>query len=140
MATRIHHWGEFKRWCATRGMKALPAHPWTIATYLRWIDRRRDAQAAREALNAIAREHVLKTARAPARHATVVRTMELIDRRADVSDLHADLFDEQTVLDQAPSAPAPKPAREDGEVARHKRMLTVKPRLVRRRPQGSTKA
>lgn len=121
-------------------MKSLPAHPWTIATYLRWIDRHRDAVAAREALNAIAREHVLKTPRAPTRHATVVRTMELIDRRAEVADLHADLFDEQTVLDDAPQAPALEPVQEKGEVARHKRMLTVKPRLVRRRPQGSKKA
>ena len=140
MATRIHHWGEFKRWCSARGMKSLPAHPWTIASYLRWVDRRQDATAAREALDIIAREHVLKTARVPTRHATVQSTMELIERRAEVSDLHADLFDEDTALDEQAPPPPPEPEEKQGEVARHKRMLNVKPRLVRRRPTGASKA
>ena len=141
MVTRIHHWGDFKRWCAARGMKALPAHPWTIATYLRWVDRRKDARAAREALDAISREHVLKTARAPNRHATVQRTMDMIERRAEVRDQHADLFDEDSVTD-ASSPPPPEPEEgnaEEGEIARHRRMLNVKPRLVRRRPRGSSR-
>lgn len=140
MATRIHHWGEFKRWCGARKMKALPAHPWTVASYLRWVDRHKDAAAAREAFDIIAREHVLKTARVPTRHATVKRTMELIERRAEVSDLHGDLFDEQSAMDSEAPPPAPKPAKDDGEVARHKRMLSVKPRLVRRRPRTPSKA
>jgi len=137
MAIRIHHWGDFKRWCAARGMKALPAHPWTISTYLRWVDHRKDAKTAGEALDAIAREHVLKTARSPMRNTTVQRTMELIQRRDLVRDQHADLFDETTVMDErvTPPPPEPDPVENEEKIVRHRRMFTVNPRLVRRRPK-----
>ena len=130
-------WSDFKTWCAQRKLKALPAHPWTIAAYLRWIDRRLGAKDAEVALNAISRQHVLKTMRAPMRHAIVARTMEMIERRGEVRDQHAALFDDQDALGQSPR-PAP---RKEVSPKPGRRVLSTEPRLKPRRPptKGLTK-
>jgi len=142
MATRTKTWGEFKRWCEGRGLKALPAHPWTIAAYLRWVDRRKDAQTARDVLNVIAREHLLKTARVPARHPTVQCTIELIERRAETRGLHSSLFDAGPLAHEEAGGepegkPDEKPEAESGQQAveqpSKRRSLASTPRLVRRR-------
>lgn len=139
-------WSEFVKWCAQRRLKALPAHPWTIAAYLRWIDRRADAQIAHAALDAISRQHLLKTLRVPTRHALVTRTLDMIDRRDLVRGQHAALFDEQDMLAEA-AAPAPL-IEEDPEQAPQdnakpwRRMLNTQPKLKRARPaaKGEAKA
>lgn len=140
MATRMKIWGEFKRWCDSRKLKALPAHPWTIAAYLRLVDRRMDAKAAREAFNVISREHVLKSARVPGRHPTVLRTIELIERRAQTRGLHSDLFDEALISEEGPAPLAPEDPEDmvesDGEPedVPRRRVLASTPQLKRRRP------
>lgn len=138
-------WSEFKRWCASRGLKSLPAHAWTIAAYLRLVDRRAKhgtgAEAARQALDVIAREHLLKTARVPTRHPTVQKTLELIERRAHIRSQHAALFDEADIL----AAPAPPGAEEEASeedapadeaegASRTRRVLSTQPRLKRAKP------
>lgn len=144
MATRTKTWGEFTRWCDSRGLKAFPAHPWTIAAYLRWVDRRSDAKTAREALNVISREHLLKSARVPGRYPTVQRTIELIERRAETRGLHSNLFDEDIPPhDVSATVGAPEdPSRDEnpeetddgeGESLPKRRALASTPRLVRRR-------
>jgi len=130
MATRTKTWGEFKRWCDARGLKALPAHPWTIAAYLRWVDRRHDALTARQALNVISRQHLLKSARVPGRHPTVQSTLELIERRAETRGLSSDLFDENMLTENVPVVPT-EPETSPGTSKR--RSLSSSPRLVRRR-------
>lgn len=132
-------WSEFVKWCAHRQLKSLPAHPWTIAAYLRWIDRRADAHTAHAALDTISRQHLLKTLRVPTRHVLVTRTMEMIERRDVVRGQHAALFDEKDMLAET-TAPAP-PIEEDEEDATQdqakpwRRMLTTQPKLKRARPQ-----
>jgi len=130
MATRAKTWGDFKRWCEKRGLKALPAHPWTVAVYLRWLDRRHDACVARAALNVIAREHLLKSARVPARHPTVQSTLELIERRAETQGLRSNLFDDDILAAVQPEIP-PEPQAPPAKSKR--RTLASRPRLVRRR-------
>ena len=144
-ATAARTWSEFKRWCASRGLKPLPAHAWTIAAYLRVVDRRAKgedgARAARHALDVIAREHLLKTARVPTRHPTVQKTLELIERRAHVRPQHAALFDEADILGEAGAVPiedqdegeAEEPGPEP-QPRRTRRMLSASPRLKRARP------
>jgi len=137
VATRAKTWGEFTRWCESRGLKSLPAHPWTIAAYLRWVDRRKGAQTARDALNVIAREHLLKTARVPARHSTVQSTIELIERRAETRGLHSNLFDEgamaETGTQEKPDHKVDVPPEPEPEQRPKRRNLASTPRLVRRR-------
>lgn len=141
-------WSEFTKWCAQRRLKPLPAHPWTIAAYLRWIDRRADAATAHAALDAISRQHLLKTLRVPTRHALVARTLEMIDRRDVVRSQHAALFDEQDML--AASPPSAPPVEEDeadvhdpaqAQAKPWRRMLSTQPPLKRARPplKGATK-
>jgi len=144
MATQTKTWRDFTRWCAARGLAALPAHPWTISAYLRWVDQHQDARAARAALNVISRHHLLKTARAshraPQRHATVQKTLELIERRAENRGLGSNLFDDDG-LENGPAAPQPvsQPVPQNpAEAASTKRQsgrktLASRPRLVRRR-------
>lgn len=125
-------------------MKALPAHPWTIARYLRWVDEHKDFEDVQESFDAISREHVLKTGSVPTRHETVKSTMELIARRSLVRDQHADLFDEDELLADKTFSGSLPPAR-DRETApepeshmksvQHRHQLSTKPRMVRRRPK-----
>lgn len=141
-------WSDFKRWCASKGLKPLPAHPWTIAAYLRVVDRRATgedgARAAKRALDVIAREHVLKTARVPTRHPTVQKTLELIERRTAVRAQHAALFDERDILAETPPDPDEQsPEARDGEDdhdqrGRTRRMLGSRPKLKRARPGRKT--
>lgn len=133
--TRSQIWSEFRHWCAQRKMKALPAHPWTIAAYLRLIDRRLGAKDAQATLDAITREHVLKTMRTPMSNAIVVRTMEMIERRGEVRDQHAALFDDEDALGEAPKAAPPPEKEPEPEAKRVRRMLSTEPRLTRRRPR-----
>ncbi|MBF0248916.1 MAG: hypothetical protein HQL36_12755 [Alphaproteobacteria bacterium] len=132
MAARLKGWGDFQRWCRSRRLKALPAHAWTIAAYLRWVELRQGVEGARAALTAISREHLLRSARVPERLPTVQRTMALIERRAETHGDRAALFDERDVLADVPDAPdAPEPSGPPAEGRRWRPALT--PRLVRRR-------
>lgn len=137
MATRTKTWADFKRWCEGRKLKALPAHPWTIAAYLRWVERRKDANDVRDILGVIAREHLLKLARVPCRHPTVQRTLDLIERRAETRGLRSNLF-EDDVFEADPNAPHgktkanKKPAKPPQTSKR--RVLAMQPRLKVRRP------
>lgn len=137
MATRAKTWGEFTRWCKGRGLKPLPAHPWTIAAYLRWVDQRKGAQTAGDALNVIVREHLLKSARVPRRHPTVQRTIELIERRAETCGLHSNLFDEDPMghMESQDKSDLKADAEPDAEPDQRskRRNLASTPRLVRRR-------
>jgi len=131
MASHLHHWGEFERWCSARGLQALPAHPWAVASYLRWVDRHKDAALAHEVLEVISRQHVLKSGRVPTRHITVKKTMETIDRRALVRAQHADLFDEGTHLDEIST-----PTKAKVKAVPKRQTLSTKPRMVKRRPKS----
>jgi len=130
MAMRIKTWGDFKRWCEVRHLKALPAHPWTVAAYLRWVERRQDAVAARTALNVISRAHLLKSARVPERHPTVQSTIDLIERRAETQAQRSNLFDDDLLTD----APPPPPKEAEQEPTPKRRVLAAQPRLKRKRP------
>ena len=130
MATRTRMWGDFRRWCQARGLKPLPAHPWTIAAYLRWVERRKDAQTAKAVLEVISREHLLKSARVPSRHPTVQKTLALIEQRAQTRAQRSNLFDDD-ILSEPAKAKAPK---EKPAPKKARRVMTTQPRLTRKRP------
>ena len=93
---------------------------------------------ARAVLDIISREHVLGSMRAPMRHTIVERTMEMIERRGEVRDQHAALFDDEDALGAVPRvAEPPEEAPEDGPEPPAKpgrRSLRTEPQLKRRRP------
>jgi hypothetical protein len=74
-------WRHFADWCAARGLRALPAHPWTVAAYLRWCEPRCRPPVIAARLRAIARAHLLGGHRPPDRSPVVQRTLRALERR-----------------------------------------------------------
>ena len=121
-------WDDFVAWCRVRRLRALPAHPWTVAAYLRWCDHRRRPMPPAKALRAIARAHVLACVPAPDHHPTVTRTLRAIDARNRQKAVGAALFPAPDFA-ATPPPPASAPPRPEGRAP-----LRQRPRLVPRRP------
>ena len=118
-------WRHFEAWCRARRLRPLPAHPWTVAAYARWCERRQGYPAIVQRLQAIARVHLLKRQKPPVRHPTVTRTMRMIERRSrgGGAALFRDKDFNAVAVSPAPDAPG----------ASTKAMRST-PRLVSRRP------
>ncbi|MBL8659037.1 MAG: hypothetical protein JNM75_04695 [Rhodospirillales bacterium] len=140
-------WLEFVRWCRARGLRPLPAHPWTIAAYARWCEHRHRYPTIAARIRAIARIHLLKCASFPERHPTVQRTLTLIEARDRGRADRSDLFDPDTAGDERPAEGAKRRRREpvaeaapaDAPRQRRRRpgvALRATPRLVSRRPRA----
>jgi len=123
-------WKEFTEWCGTRRLKSLPAHPWTIAAYLRWCEHRHRLATLEAILMVIARKHLLSCLTRPDRHPTVVRTLGAIRARQDARSRRANLFREADFT-------APRAEVADGvppQMKPRRRSLANTPKLVTRRP------
>ncbi len=137
-------WLDFVRWCRARGLRPLPAHPWTVAAYARWCEPRHRYPTIAARIRAIARIHLLKCASCPDRHPTVQRTLTLIEARDRGRANRSDLFDADTAATEQPvKAAKRKPAADmtGGEPAPRRRRRTggelrATPRLVPRRPRA----
>ena len=122
-------WRAFEAWCTARRLRVLPAHPWTVAAYLRWCERHRPSTAIADALRSIGRAHVLQCYRSPVNHPIITRTCKVIVARAAVRGQSADLFDADMADANAPKRKKPrKPARQS-----KRRTLRSTPKLVERR-------
>lgn len=138
-------WLEFVAWCRARGLRPLPAHPWTLAAYARWCEPRQRYQTILGRVQAIARVHLLKCASSPERHPTVVRTLALIEAREQSRGLRADLFQLDETPGERPAAAEGPRGRNPGKLTKAKakppgdgsrrspRSLRASPRLVSRR-------
>lgn len=124
-------WREFQRWCRGKCLPALPANPWTVAAYIRYRDRHGGGPAVAEALKAIGRAHILRSARPPHTHPLVERTLRRLAERAQTAPDQAALFEDDDAFTAAPaaapSAPEPTPK------TKGRRSLRSEPKLVRRR-------
>ncbi|MDP6786543.1 MAG: hypothetical protein QGI13_05370 [Rhodospirillales bacterium] len=121
-------WTEFVAWCRARGLRPLPAHPWTLAAYARWCEPRYRYRTIVKRLRSIARAHVLHSRSPRDRHPTVTRTLRRIEARARAKNQGAALFRaDDFTKDHAPPATAPADAKT-------RRVLRSVPPLVRRRP------
>lgn len=97
-------WKEFISWCEERGLKAVPANPWTLAAYARWSERHHPYPTVAKNIEAIARVHHTKTRKRLDRHPMVTSTMRLIETRAkakkSAKDKQAALFPEDDILEK----------------------------------------
>lgn len=120
-------WRHFERWCRARRLRALPAHPWAVAAYLRWCEKRTRGQAIADCLQAITRVHILSGTRAPDRDPMVERTLRLVERHVRTRGSQAGLFkaDAGGEADTGDETGA-------GEQSPGRRALRRTPRLVRR--------
>ncbi|MFQ5618057.1 MAG: hypothetical protein ACE5FR_03710 [Rhodospirillales bacterium] len=143
MTTRVAEraWKDFAAWCAARGLRPLPAHPWTVAAYARWCEPRQHYRTIVKRIKAIARAHLLNCLRPPDRHPTVRRTLRMIETRTRHKGERAGLFRAEDFVGPAGaptafSAPSPPLAPPRPPVAtRPVRSLRSSPRLVARRPR-----
>jgi hypothetical protein len=138
-------WKDFADWCASRGLRSLPAHPWTLAFYARWCEGRHRHPTIVKRLKAISRVHLLNCHKPPDRHPVVTRTVRILESRINAKRRGAALFDADDFLANgtnaaaAPStasrqtrAPADRTPRADKPLA--KRIMRSTPKLVSRRP------
>ena len=115
----------------------MPAHPWSVAAYAGWCERRHSYGDILGRIKAIGRAHVLRSHRSPHRHPTVMRTLRAIRARAATSGPRSDLFRDADFLhdrQQAPASEAPPAADERESGTRSRMRLRRTPRLVSRRP------
>ncbi|HJO69904.1 MAG TPA: hypothetical protein QF804_09525 [Rhodospirillales bacterium] len=128
-------WRHFVRWCRARGLRPLPAHPWTVAAYARWCEPRNRFPVIVKRLKSIARVHVLDGRSPPERHPTVTRTLRMIETRTRLKGSRAALFRAEDFVaeDQAPLPARPRQQPSDESPAPRARFMRVRPRLVRRR-------
>lgn len=147
-------WLKFVDWCKTRGLKPLPANPWTVAAYARWCETRHRYNTIVTFIKAIAKMHGLKSRKRPDRHPTVMETLSLIKERQSTREqeraraaalFRAEDFAGEPVeaavasatLEQAgPKTGAGTKAKEGAKAgaAALKRALRSTPKLVSRRP------
>ncbi len=130
-------WRHFATWCQARGLRPLPAHPWTVAAYARSCERRHPAATIAKRVRAIARVHLLQCETSPDRHPMVTRTLRVIEARKRRRHLGAALFNADDFMSED-AAPTVKKERISGEPsgAGGRHALRHEPRLVSRRPRS----
>ena len=141
-------WKEFISWCEERGLKAVPANPWTLAAYARWSERHHPYPTVAKNIEAIARVHHTKTRKRLDRHPMVTSTMRLIETRAkakkSAKDKQAALFPEDDILERKLPGKAGKTRKAPGTapgIAKGKRTarkktrkgMSASPKLLSRR-------
>ena len=128
-------WDEFVAWCEAWNLKAVPAHPWTLAAYIRACEHRYRPRTLAKLIKAIGRVHATKSRRRPDRHPTVSRTLRMIDARAEKRGRDASLLDgEDLVAKPTKRKRKSKPVRDkEPQRKRTVRVLGSTPKLVARR-------
>ena len=134
-------WEAFVAWCQSRGLKPVPANPWTVAAYARALEPRLQPATIRKQIQDLARIHEEKTRRRLARDPLVQRTLEMIERRAETAVRDSRLFEDTDFLtpgkaktsrkSQTQTKPAKKPKKPAKKAARPG--LSSQPKLVSRR-------
>ena len=98
MASRINNkaWDDFVLWCQVRRLNAVPAHPWTLAAYVRWCEPRMKPRMIAKMIMEIDRVHESKTRKRIHRDPLVKRTLKMIENRSEKArdDSKIDLFDD----------------------------------------------
>lgn len=92
----------------------MPAHAWTIAAFLRWMDSQNNGDQAQTALNSISRAHLLCGRRSPHHHPMIERTLHSIERRREAAPDRSNLFEAHDFL--KPAMVGPVDAKEDKTV------------------------
>ena len=123
-------WRDFVKWCAARSLGSLPAHPWTVAAYVRTLESRHRHPAIVKRVRAITRAHLLSGFAPPDKNPLVKRTLRMI--RARLRHRPAALFGAEDFL--KPPGPAAGAASASAGKRGRQRGLRATPKLVSRRP------
>lgn len=125
-------WKEFQDWCRVRRLRGLPAHPWTLAAYIRWMEPRHRQATLLKRIGVISKVHAHHALEPPDRHPIVHRTLRMIEARRKAAKRKASLFRDDDFLAPAPAGlQVSKPKR----TGKKKRLgLSVRPKLISKRP------
>ncbi len=138
---REKNWLEFVEWCRARRLKALPAHPWTVAAYARWCDTHYRRPNVSKRVEAIARAHIFYCATSPDRHPTVTNTLRSIERRHQSVSQRAALFRSEDFAGPGAAKGATLKAKAKTKnkkpPSKSRQALRNSPALVSRRPADS---
>ena len=128
-------WKEFISWCEERGLKAVPANPWTLSAFARWSESQHPYPTVAKNIEAIARVHHTKTRKRLDRHPMVTSTLSLLETRAEAKtsakDKQAALFPEDDILE--------KKAAKKSKAGKTKK-TTAKPKAVKAKGKGKKTA
>jgi len=126
-------WMDFAEWCRGRRLKALPAHPWTVAVFARWCEPRLPIMQILRDLRVIARVHLLAGHAVPDRHPTVRRTLRAIEARQRARRQGAALFRAEDFAAHGETIGMDEPSPDRGP-RRRRRIMRGQPKLTSRRP------
>lgn len=135
--SKTRSWDEFVDWCRHHGVTAAPAHPWTVAAYIRTASAGMRLDALRKHLGHIGSTHYERLRTRPDRDPIVKRTLESLRRERDEAKKPQApaLFEPEdftTPKDAAvPKKRRAKPVAPTPE--KPKRGLRATPKLVRRK-------
>ena len=99
-------WDEFVAWCIAKNLNPLPAHPWTLAAYIRTLEEHMSPPNIRKHLADVAKAHAEKSKKRPERDPLIGKTIEIIEKRAEKTALKAKKLDDEDLSD--PTAPKTK--------------------------------
>ncbi|MGB0681900.1 MAG: hypothetical protein ACPGOV_04310 [Magnetovibrionaceae bacterium] len=128
----------FEKWCKDRRLSALPAHPWTVAAYCRWVAARRGLKPLGAVLESIGRAHLFAGLQAPDQATVVRRTLESLNRAAEAKAQRADLFEDGPSSPKSTSPEAKGPGTKSSG-KRGLKGLAMAPKLRPRRPANSNR-
>ncbi len=133
--SRQQSWEDFSYWCFDRGLTPAPAHPWTVAAYIRAVGGGMRLDDLRRHLGHIGSAHYEKQRTRPDRHPIVKRTLESLRReREEAKKPKAPaLFQPDDFVPDDTEAPKPKRRPAAKKVPTTKRGLRSTPKLVRRK-------
>lgn len=131
-------WETFVDWCRAHGLSSSPAHPWTVAAYIRTVGSDMRLDAIRRHLGYIGSMHYEKLRSRPDRHPIVQRTLESVRReREDAKKpkppplFQPDDFIAEDKSKRPRKARGAKTAKKSE--AKPRRSLRASPKLVRRK-------
>ena len=99
-------WDEFVAWCIAKNLNPLPAHPWTLAAYIRTLEEHISPPNIRKHLADVSKAHAEKSKKRPERDPLIAKTIEIIEKRAEKTALKAKKLDDEDLSD--PTAPKTK--------------------------------
>lgn len=131
--SRRTSWETFSHWCFEHGLTPAPAHPWTVAAYVRAACGSMRLDVLRRHLGHIGAAHYEKLRTRPDRHPIVKRTLESLRREREEAKkpkAPALFRPDDFVSDEEPT---PKKRRAAKPKNPEKRGLRSTPKLVRRK-------
>jgi hypothetical protein len=134
-------WDGFVSWCVGRGLTPVPANPWTLAAYARWVEPQLSHKDIARAFKTIFRVHATKSRRRPDRDPLVVNTLKQVKERAkekkSPKEKAAPLFPDDDILQPTPPKKRKKTAPKAVTRKAGKRKvlpgLSASPKLVSKR-------